>query len=59
MVLRWLAEQNVDPSHVTFVEVPFPQMPDLLKAGQIDVAVTVDPFYHRILEQKIGFQRCV
>lgn len=56
MVLRWLGEQNVDPSNVTFVEVPFPQMPDLLKAGQIDVAVTVDPFYHRILEQKIGFQ---
>jgi NitT/TauT family transport system substrate-binding protein len=56
MVLRWLAEQNVDPSHVTFVEVPFPQMPDLLKSGQIDVAVTVDPFYHRILESKIGFQ---
>ena len=56
MVLRWLAEKNIDPSHITFVEVPFPQMPDLLKAGQIDVAVTVDPFYHRILEQKIGFQ---
>jgi NitT/TauT family transport system substrate-binding protein len=56
MVLRWMAEQNVDASKVTFVEVPFPQMPDLLKSGQIDVAVTVDPFYHRILEQKIGYQ---
>ncbi len=56
MVLRWLAEQKVDPAKVTFVEVPFPQMPDLLKAGQIDVAVTVDPFYHRILEQKIGYE---
>lgn len=56
MVLRWLAEQHVDPSRVTFVEAPFPQMPDLLKAGQIDVAVTVDPFYHRILDQKIGYQ---
>jgi NitT/TauT family transport system substrate-binding protein len=56
MVLRWLAELNIDASHVTFVEVPFPQMPDLLKSGQIDVAVTVDPFYHRILESKIGFQ---
>jgi NitT/TauT family transport system substrate-binding protein len=56
MVLRWLGELNIDPSHVTFVEVPFPQMPDLLKSGQIDVAVTVDPFYHRIIESKIGFQ---
>jgi NitT/TauT family transport system substrate-binding protein len=56
MVLRWMAEKNVDASRITFVEVPFPQMPDLLKAGQIDAAVTVDPFYHRILDQKIGFQ---
>jgi NitT/TauT family transport system substrate-binding protein len=56
MVLRWLAEKNVDASRITFVEVPFPQMPDLLKSGQIDACVTVDPFYHRILEQKIGFQ---
>jgi NitT/TauT family transport system substrate-binding protein len=56
MVLRWLAEKNIDPSHITFVEVPFPQMPDLLKAGQVDAVVTVDPFYHRILEAKTGFQ---
>jgi NitT/TauT family transport system substrate-binding protein len=56
MVLRWLAEKNIDPSHITFVEVPFPQMTDLLKAGQVDAVVTVDPFYHRILESKIGFQ---
>ncbi len=56
VALRWLAEQNVDPSRVQFVEVPFPQMPDLLKSGQIDVAITVDPFYHRILDQKIGYQ---
>jgi NitT/TauT family transport system substrate-binding protein len=56
MVLRWLAEQNIDPARITFVEVPFPQMPDLLKAGQIDVAVTVDPFFHRILDAKTGFE---
>ena len=56
MVLRWLAEKGIDASRITFIEVPFPQMPDLLKSGQIDAVVTVDPFYHRILEQKIGFQ---
>jgi len=56
MALRYLAEKNVSPAGVTFVEVPFPQMPDLLKAGQIDVAIIVDPFYHRILDQKIGYQ---
>lgn len=56
MALRYLAEKNVNPSGVTFVEVPFPQMPDLLKAGQIDVAIIVDPFYHKILDDKIGYQ---
>ncbi|MGA2391716.1 MAG: ABC transporter substrate-binding protein [Candidatus Lustribacter sp.] len=56
MALRYLGEKNVSPNGITFVEVPFPQMPDLLKAGQIDVAIIVDPFYHRILDQKIGYQ---
>jgi NitT/TauT family transport system substrate-binding protein len=56
MTLRWLAEKNVDPTHITFVEAPFPQMPDLLKAGQVDAVCTVDPFYHRIIDQKIGYQ---
>ena len=56
MALRYLAEKNVSPNGVTFVEVPFPQMPDLLKAGQIDVAIIVDPFYHKILDDKIGYQ---
>jgi NitT/TauT family transport system substrate-binding protein len=56
MVLRWLEEQKVDSSRVTFVEVAFPQMPDLLKAGQIDACVEVDPFFHRIIDQKIGYQ---
>jgi NitT/TauT family transport system substrate-binding protein len=56
MALRYLAEKNVSPNGVTFVEVPFPQMPDLLKAGQIDVAIIVDPFYHKILDDKTGYQ---
>lgn len=56
LALRWLAEKNVDPTHITFVEVPFPQTADLLKAGQVDVAIIVDPFYHRIIDQKIGYQ---
>jgi len=44
MALRYLGEKNVSAAGITFVEVPFPQMPDLLKAGQIDVAIIVDPF---------------
>jgi len=56
MTLRWLAEKGVDPARITFVEVPPPQTADVLKAGQVDAVVTVDPFYHRILDQKIGYQ---
>jgi NitT/TauT family transport system substrate-binding protein len=56
LALRWLAEKNVDTKNITFVEVPFPQTPDLLKAGQVDAVIIVDPFYHRIIDQKIGYQ---
>jgi NitT/TauT family transport system substrate-binding protein len=56
LALRWLAEKNVDTKNITFVEAAFPQAPDLLKAGQVDAVIIVDPFYHRIIDQKIGYQ---
>jgi NitT/TauT family transport system substrate-binding protein len=56
MTTRWLAEKGVDASKLTFVEVPPPQTADVLKAGQVDAVVTVDPFFHRIIDQKIGYQ---
>lgn len=55
MARRWLAENRVDPDKVSFVEIGLPQMSDLMKAGQIDAAVTVDPFYHRMIDQGIGY----
>ncbi len=33
-----------DSGKVTFVEVPFPQMASLLKSGQVDAVVNVEPF---------------
>lgn len=56
MTTRWLAEKGVDAAKLTFVEVPPPQTADLLKSGQVDAVVTVDPFFHRIIDQKIGYQ---
>jgi NitT/TauT family transport system substrate-binding protein len=56
MTTRWLAEKGVDAGKLTFVEVPPPQTADLLKSGQVDAVVTVDPFFHRIIDQKIGYQ---
>jgi NitT/TauT family transport system substrate-binding protein len=52
---RWLASQGVDTKRVTYVETSFPQMSDLLKAGQVDAVVAVDPFYSRIVGQNTGY----
>ena len=51
---NWLIEKGVDLKKVNFVEVPFPQMSDLLKQGTVDVVITGEPFMSRMIEQKIG-----
>ncbi len=52
--LRWLADAGVDPRGVTFVEMAFPQMGDQLRSGQIDAAISVEPFMGRILGSDAG-----
>ena len=52
---RWLASQGVDTKRVSYVEISFPQMSDVLKAGQVDAVVAVDPFYSRIIGQNTGY----
>ena len=46
---KYLADQGVDLSKVRFVEVPFPQTVDVLRAKQVDAAVTVEPILSRVL----------
>ncbi|WP_457442406.1 ABC transporter substrate-binding protein [Roseateles sp. P5_E4] len=46
---QWLKMSNVDQSKVTFIEAPFPQHADMLRAGTIDAVVTAGPFMARIL----------
>lgn len=55
LVERWLEEKGVDPKSVKFVEVPFPQMGDVLKSGTVDGVVSIDPFYNRIISAGIGY----
>jgi NitT/TauT family transport system substrate-binding protein len=55
MVQRWLAENGVDYNKVRFVEVAFPLGPDLLKAGQVDAVVSVDPFFKRMIDTGVGY----
>jgi NitT/TauT family transport system substrate-binding protein len=45
---------GVDQSKVTFVEAPFPQHADLLRAGTVDAVVTAGPFMARILSSGEG-----
>lgn len=55
VLVEWLRSKGVDPSKVNFVEVPFPQQADVLRAGHVDAVVTVDPIYARVINEKIGY----
>ncbi|MEO6276452.1 ABC transporter substrate-binding protein [Roseateles sp.] len=46
---QWLKMSHVDQSKVSFVEAPFPQHADLLRAGTVDAVVTAGPFMARML----------
>lgn len=39
-----LKSDNVDPSSVHYVQVPFPEMATALQKGQVDAAIMVEPF---------------
>lgn len=55
MVQRWMSENQSDYSKVRFVEVPFPQMQDLLASGNVDAVVSVDPFYSKMIREDAGY----
>jgi len=51
---KWLMENGVDPASVTFVEVPFPQMADVIRGGTVDAVVTGEPIMSRIVASGAG-----
>ncbi len=53
--MKWLKDRGTDPKQVTFVEAFFPQMGDLLKGGQVDAVLPVEPFLGRIVQSKVGY----
>ncbi len=53
--MKWLKDRGVEPKQVTFIEAFFPQMSDMLKGGQIDAALPVEPFLGRITQAKTGY----
>lgn len=51
---RWLIQNGVDPKQVSFVEVTFPTMNDVLKSGAVDAVVTAEPVLSRIVKAGTG-----
>ena len=49
LFVEWLNKNGVDPKKVSFVEIPFPQMADVLKGGTVDAVITVEPFVARMV----------
>lgn len=47
---KWLLDRHVQPSDVTEVEAPFAQMADMLRGGQLDGALPVEPALSRIVD---------
>lgn len=54
MFAQWLEDHGADPKRVRFVETPFPQQQDLLRAGQVDASLVPEPFASRIVKAGIG-----
>lgn len=51
---QWALDRGVDPKKLTFLEVGFPQMGDMLKSGKIDAATVSEPFLSRLVESGSG-----
>jgi NitT/TauT family transport system substrate-binding protein len=47
--LYWLKKNGVDPGSIRGVEVPFPNMGDQLKAGNVDAVEALEPFAGALL----------
>lgn len=52
--LYLLKQENVDVSEIQIVEAPFTAHYDLLKSGQVDAVVAIDPFTTRIMVDDLG-----
>jgi NitT/TauT family transport system substrate-binding protein len=51
---KWLTLHSVDPKDVTMVEVAYAEMPDVIKAGNVDGVLIPDPFMSAILSAGTG-----
>jgi NitT/TauT family transport system substrate-binding protein len=52
---EWLRQKGIDSKKMTFVEVPFPSMRDLLHSGRVDVIIIPDPLLSQIVSSGVGY----
>ena len=55
MAKEWMRAQGVDPKRATYVEVPMPQIGDVLKTGNADASVLPDPLLSRAVQNDSGY----
>jgi NitT/TauT family transport system substrate-binding protein len=53
---KWLKNNGVNLNDVTFIETPFPQMNDLLRAGTVDGVLAAEPIRSRIVGSETGYR---
>lgn len=51
---KWLMLKGINPKGLNYVEVPFPQMPDVIRTGSVDAVLIADPFMNAIERAKSG-----
>jgi NitT/TauT family transport system substrate-binding protein len=51
---KWMSENGGDYKKVIFTETPFAQQIDVLRSGQVDGILAVQPFLARALETNVG-----
>ena len=54
LFLRYLKQSGVEARQVTFIEGGFAQMPDLLRASQVDAVLAAEPFLTRMIDSGVG-----
>ena len=54
MFRKWAADRGVPPEQLTLVEVPLPQMADVLRTGAVDGVTAIEPVVTRILRNLPG-----
>lgn len=51
---KWVQAAGIDYHKVNWIEIGFPQQADALKGHLVDGVASVDPFYSRVLAEKVG-----